>query len=105
MSLMKNAGVTEGELRKRGEIVTKSGQTLSFAYLSYVREHPISWSLTTEIIYGENDALVPYPQIAEFAERSGARISVLNGGEHWFHTKEQMEFITAVIKNCLQILS
>ena len=101
ISMMKRANVTENELKERGEIVTESGETLSFKYLSYVREYPISWSVPTKIIYGENDLLVPHSLVTEFAEHINASLYVLKGGEHWFHTKEQMDFIAATIKERL----
>lgn len=40
LDMMGWANVTERELSEKGEIVTSFGQTLSWAYLCYVREHP-----------------------------------------------------------------
>ena len=31
--------------------------------------------------------------MAEFAERTGASLTVMKDGEHWFHTEEQMSFL------------
>ena len=45
LTMMGWAGVTEEELRDRGEIETSFGQTLSWAYLCWVREHPVSYPL------------------------------------------------------------
>lgn len=38
--------------------------------------------------------------IAEFADRIGATLTVMENGEHWFHTKEQMDFLSDWIKQC-----
>ena len=31
--------------------------------------------------------------IKKFANKAGATLTVMEGGEHWFHTEEQMEFL------------
>ena len=31
--------------------------------------------------------------VETFAKRCGASLTVMPGGEHWFHTAEQMEFL------------
>ena len=30
------------------------------------------------------------PTVDDFVRRTGARLTVLDGGEHWFHTPEQL---------------
>ncbi len=92
--MMKCAGVSEKELSQRGEIKTDFGETLSWEYLCYIREHPIKWQIPTEILYGENDNLTSLETITAFAERTGAGLIVMPDGEHWFHTEEQMRFLT-----------
>jgi len=43
--MLRWAGVTEQELQKKGEIATDFGQTLSWNYLTWERQHPIqTWS-------------------------------------------------------------
>ena len=93
LDMMKWAGVGEKELAQRGEIKTDFGETLSWEYLCYVREHSIEWHIPTEILYGENDGLTSLETITAFAERTGAGLIVMPGGEHWFHTDEQMRFL------------
>ena len=93
LDMMKWAGVGEKELAQRGEIKTDFGETLSWEYLCYVREHPIEWHLPTEILYGENDGLTSLETVTAFAERTGAGLTIMPGGEHWFHTDEQMRFL------------
>ncbi len=91
--MMMGAHVTERELEEKGEIPTTFGETLSWDYLGYVREHPLSWRIPTCILYGEGDDLTPPETITAFAKTTGARLSVMPGGEHWFHTGEQMRFL------------
>ena len=97
--MMMWAGVTERELEEMAEIQTDFGETLSWEYLCYVREHPVVWRVPTEILYGENDNLTSMETISEFAKKSGAGLTVMPGGEHWFHTAEQLNFLDKWITN------
>lgn len=87
------ANVTEAELREKGEIETAFGQTLSWNYLCYVREHPLRWTVPTHILYGSSDNMTSPETIRAFARETGASLTVMEGGEHWFHTEEQMNFL------------
>ena len=91
--MMTWANVTEQRLEERREIATDFGETLSWRYLCYVREHPVEWCVPTRILYGERDNLTSKETISAFAERVGAELTVMPGGEHWFHTAEQMQFL------------
>ena len=95
--MMARANVTEDELRARKEIKTDSGGTLSWDWLRDVRAHPIQWTVPTRILYGDRDELTPPETISAFAARIDARLTVMPGGEHWFHTPEQMRFLDAWI--------
>ena len=87
------SNVTEDELKSKKEILTTFGEVLSWEYLCYVRKHPIEWNTPTHILYGENDNLTTIDTISEFADQIGATLTVMNGGEHWFHTDEHMKFV------------
>lgn len=91
--MMTWAGVTEQALAEKLEIPTSFGETLSWNYLCYVREHPISWPVPTRILYGQHDSLTAPETIAAFAKQTGAELTVMPGGEHWFHTEKQMQFL------------
>ena len=93
LSMMASAGVSESELREKKEIPTPFGEALSWDYLSYVRANPVSWRVPTDILYGGRDALVSRETVSDFARRTGATLTVMPGGEHWLHTKEQMQFL------------
>ena len=87
------ANVTERELAEKSEIPTRFGETLSWPYLCYVREHPIVWQVPTRILYGDHDNLTDLETISVFAKRVGAELTIMQGGEHWFHTEQQMRFL------------
>lgn len=91
--MMAGAGVSEEELSAKKEIVTPFGETLSWEYLCYAREHPVKESGVSHILYGENDELTSFETVAAFAGRTGASLTVMKGGEHWFHTERQMRFL------------
>ena len=92
-NLMRWSNVTEQTLAKKREIPTDFGETLSWDYLCYVRAHPISWSVPTCILYGEHDNLTSLETMSAFSGRHHAKLTVMPGGEHWFHTAEQMRFL------------
>lgn len=96
-NMMMRANVTEQELAEKMEISTEFGETLSWEYLTYVREHPVSWQVSTRILYGEHDNLTSLETISAFAKNADAELTVMPGGEHWFHTEEQMRFLDAWI--------
>lgn len=98
-TMMGWAGVSEEELRRRGEIPTAFGETLSWDYLCYVRRHPIQWTIPTRILYGGLDALTSRETIQRFAEETGAALTILPEGEHWFHTPEQMAFLDRWVRD------
>lgn len=98
--MMMWSNVTEDELREKKEIPTDFGETLSWEYLCYVREHPIKWDVPTFILYGEKDNLTSFKTMSEFAGRMGIPLTVMKGGEHWFHTDEQMKFLDNWVREC-----
>ena len=91
--------ITEEELYKKKEIKTSFGETLSWEYLTFVRKNPIEWNIPTYILYGEKDNLTSYETILNFTNKSKANLTIMKGGEHWFHTDEQMEFLNNWIKD------
>ena len=93
LSMLFWAGETENALQARKIIPTTFGEDLSWEYLQYVRSHPIQWRAPTEILYGSADSLQSIETIRAFARRFRAGVTVMEGGEHWFHTAEQMKFL------------
>ena len=100
--MMMWSNITEDALQRKKEIPTESGETLSWEYLCYVRKHPIKWNIPTCILYGGNDHLTSRETISGFADRIGAALTVMEDGEHWFHTEEQMKFLDHWISNSIR---
>lgn len=103
LDMMKWTNITENELQEKKEVSTSFGQTLSWKYLSYARNHPITWHVPTCILYGGKDSMTSLETITNFAEATGAKLTVMAGGEHWFHTKEQMDFLDNWVKENIVI--
>lgn len=101
LNMMTLANVSEQLLKEKQTINTSFGETLSWNYLNYVRNHPIKWNIPTEILYGENDYLTSLETISDFAKNNNAGLTVMKNGEHWFHTKEEMDFLDQWIKSKL----
>ncbi|SIO07233.1 carboxylesterase [Fibrobacter sp. UWB11] len=99
-NMMLWANVSEDELREKGEIATNFGETLSWKYLCYVRENPIEWNIPTHILYGSNDNMTDLETMQGFAQKVGASLTIMDGGEHWFHIDEQMAFLDRWIEKC-----
>ena len=91
--MMLRENVSEEELEEKGVISTGPGGDLSWTYLCYVREHPVRWAAPTSILYGGRDGLTSFETVSAFAKKHGAVLTVMENGEHWFHTDEQMRFL------------
>ena len=100
--MMMWSNITEDELQSKKEIPTEFGETLSWEYLCYVRKHPIKWNIPTCILYGRKDNLTSQETISEFADRIGATLTVMETGEHWFHTEEQMKVLDHWISSSIR---
>ena len=97
-NMMEWANITEQKLAQKREVPTDLGETLSWDYFCYVRAHPISWNVPTWILYGEHDNLTSIETVSAFAKQHHADLTVMPGGEHWFHTEEQMQFLNHWIR-------
>lgn len=99
------AGTTEECLKEKGVIPTDFGQTLYWDYYQYAKKNAITeWKHPTSILYGTKDHLIEYEVVKDFSKRFHCELSVMEGGEHWFHTKEQLAVMEkwarkAIIKN------
>lgn len=93
-TMMQWADVSEEMLQLQQTIPTSFGQTLSWEYLTYVKKHPIAnWDFPTEILYGDKDNLIEYSIVKKFARNYGCHLTVMENGEHWFHTTEQLKVL------------
>lgn len=93
IEMMNQEHISEKELFEKGIIETEYGETLSWEYLLWIRQNPVTWTIPTCILYGEKDNLQSIDTIRAFADRIGAGITIMGNGEHWFHTEKQMKFL------------
>jgi alpha-beta hydrolase superfamily lysophospholipase len=90
-AMMRQAGVTEAELELKKTIPTTFGPTLSWEYWLYAKCNPIlKWNDNTHILYGSADTLTHRETVDAFRERFHAGLTVVENGEHWFHTTKQL---------------
>ena len=101
LDMMSRAGVSEDDLRLKGEIVTASGEILSWEYLRFVRENPLTWNVPTEILYAGNDTITSRETVNDFASGHDVKLTVMENGEHWFHTEEQIAFLDEWLRRVL----
>ena len=101
LDMMSWANVSETDLHEKREISTDFGETLSWEYLCFVRENPITWNVPTEILYAGNDSLISCQTINKFISNHNANLTVMENGEHWFHTGEQRAFLDVWMKKVL----
>ncbi len=95
------ANVTEKELKESDTIHTDFGEDLSWEYLCYVRNTPVRWNVPTDILYGCKDNLTSIDTITAFAVAHQASLTIMENGEHWFHTEEQMRFLDNWLKETI----
>lgn len=101
LDMMRWANVSEKDLCKKGEIHTDYSETLSWEYLCFVRNNPIKWSVPTEILYAEKDNLTSRRTVDLFIEHHNANLTIMENGEHWFHTDEQLSFLDKWMINAI----
>ena len=100
LDMMQWAGVTEDEIKEKGVIATDFGEDLSWEYLTWVSSHPVSWHIPTEILYGSEDNLQLMETVKNFVAGCGAGLTIMEQGEHWFHTEEQLQFLREWLIRC-----
>lgn len=91
-NIMHQLQVAEEELQKQ-KIIENPIETLYWDYYSFVKEHPVDrWNHPTSILYGEHDTMCEYKYVSAFAEKYHCDMEVEKGGEHWFHTPEELAY-------------
>ena len=90
-NMMKWFDVSEERLKAEKEIPTPAGQTLYWDYYTYVKDHPVdSWEIPSVILYGSDDNITETGVVSRFTEKNNCRLQILEHGEHFFHTDEQL---------------
>ena len=87
------SNVTEKELQALKEIKTNFKETLYWDYYKYVKDNPVTnWNKKTYILYGNKDNMQSEDIIKAFSNKFNYTLQILENGEHYFHTKEQLDF-------------
>lgn len=98
--MMSWASVSEKELQISREIPTSFGETLSWDYYTYAKQHRIQqWNSPTAILYAGKDNLTSRETVTKFSEDFGCRLTVYEEGEHWFHTEEQLTVLRKWVRD------
>lgn len=64
------------------------------AYYEWVVNHPIThWDAPTFILRPEVDMVVSEEVSRDFIRQHQCQVTIMPGGEHWFHTSEQLAFL------------
>ena len=91
-NMMRYAEVSEARLEKEQTIAASFGETLSWRYLEFAKRNPITrWTPPTAILYAGHDDLTDRATVEGFAKRFNCSLSIMEDGEHWFHTEEQLK--------------
>lgn len=102
-NMMLWSNTTEEELKTKQEIRTNFGQTLYWDYYEYVKENPITnWDKSTYILYGDKDNMQDRSVIQEFANKFQSELSIVEDGEHYFHTAKQLEIYKKWLDEIIQ---
>ena len=85
--------IDEEYLKSKQTVKTPIGQNLYWDYYCYVKDNPIDkWNIPTNILYGLKDDLCESDIVFKFVKRFNCNITIMNKGEHYFHTQEQLKF-------------
>lgn len=89
--MMQWASITEKDLEEQKVIPTSFGETLDWEYYQYAKIHPIEdWKAPTAILYASKDNLTSRYIVDKFVSCFKNELTVMEDGEHWFHTPEQL---------------
>ena len=92
-NMMMWSNSTEEKLKEKQKIKTDFGQTLYWDYYLYVKNNPITkWDKKTYILYGNKDNMQNEAIIKEFVNNFDCNLTILENGEHYFHTEEQLNY-------------
>lgn len=101
-NMLRWSGFSPQRLEAAGELVTPAGQTLYWDDYRFIQAQPVArWAAPTDILSGENDDLCERDVLDAFVRRFGCRLQVMEQGEHWFHTPEQLAVYQAWLEKRL----
>lgn len=90
------------QLQQKKEITAPDSTKMYWDDYLYLKKHPVArWDTPTWILYGENDQLSEGAVVQAFCQQFCAKMQVHSGGEHFFHTPEQLAFYSDWLKRCI----
>ena len=102
-NIMRRAGISRERLKQERMILTHVGQPLFWEYWSFVLNNPITkWETPSQILYAENDDMMPLKIVKNFAQQFSCTLSVMKNSEHWFHTPQQLDYLRSWIKSAVE---
>ena len=90
LGMMEYSGVTEEELKEKGNI-----GDLSYEYLTYARSHRMEWNVKTHAIAGSLDEVMDI----SITRKVFPDLTVLEGSYHYLHTPEEKRRIVEWMKS------
>lgn len=91
--MLKAVGADEVRL-EREKNIPFGNQIISWEYYEYAKNHPVKEVADkTTIISSSIDYVVGEETIRNFAQKCNAMLFELQGGEHYFHTPDQLAFL------------
>ena len=94
LNIMMEKGIHWKELEEKKYIKIDDKTTLSYDFYTSVKDSFEKFTVTTEVLYGSRDEMVYIENIMDYMEdHPHAKLTVMKGAEHYFHTKEEKEFI------------
>ena len=90
LGMMEYSGVTEEELKEKGNI----GE-LSYEYLTYARSHRMEWNVKTHAIAGSLDEVMDI----SITRKVFPDLTVLEGSYHYLHNPEEKRRIVEWMKS------
>lgn len=95
--------ISEQQLKSEKQILLPIGKTLDWDYYMYAKEHPITLNrmFPSKILVGSKDTVSEREDIKAFSKQYNAEFLVFQGGEHYFHTPEQLMFFERWLSNNL----
>lgn len=96
-------GISKEQLKDQGEIETPI-DTMSWAYYSYVKEHPIHrWDSPTHILYGGKDNLQSLAVIEEFKNQFHCKLTIAENSEHPFMEEDDKNIVSDWLEKNIEI--
>lgn len=96
--------VSREQLKSAQEIPIPTGNILYWDYYCYVQENPIvQWNSPTNILYGKDDSICEIDVVSSFSKKFNCTMEVMDKGEHYFHTPEQLAFFREWLKKYLMV--